>query len=153
MPKQRTRQREKRVRIGIAVSRFNEYITRRLLDGCLDELAKNGVAKTDVTVVWVPGSFELPVAALKLAKRKDVDAVICLGAVIKGETIHFELVAQGAAQGIMQVGLMTAKPVIFGVLAADTVNQAQARAQAKGDNKGRDAAQSALEMIKALKQI
>ena len=153
MPTRHVRHTGSKARIGIAVSRFNEFITKRLLDACLGELAKRGVKEKDILLVWVPGSLELPVVALRLARKKNVDAVICLGAVIRGETIHFELVARGAADGIMQVAVTTGKPVIFGVLATDTVNQAYARSQEKGDNKGRDAAQAALEMIGALKQI
>jgi len=139
-------------KISIVASRFNEFITKRLLDGCLKELARCGVQKSDITIVWVPGSYEIPVTACQLAKKKSVHAVICLGAVIRGETIHFDLVAQGAARGIMDVSLMTGKPVIFGVLAVDTVDQAYKRSEEKGDNKGRDAVLAAIEMIDVLKQ-
>ena len=138
---------------GIVVARFNEFITRRLLDACLDEFAKQGVSLDDSTVVWVPGAFEIPVTALKMARKKSVDAVICLGAVIRGETFHYELVAQGAAQGIMQASLQTGKPVIFEILAADTVDLVSARAEENGDNKGRDAVLAAVEMVDVLKQI
>lgn len=134
----------------VIVSRFNEFITRCLLDGCLDELYAQGVKKNQITVVWVPGAFEIPTVALKYAKKRNIDAVICLGAVIRGETYHFELVAQGAAQGISQVSLMTGKPVILGVITTDTIDQAYKRSQDKGDNKGRDAAHAAIEMIKIL---
>jgi len=140
-------------KIGIVASKFNEHITERLLSGCLDELARCGVRKSDITVAWVPGAYEIPVVACKLAKKKEVHAVICLGAVIRGETIHFDLVAQGAAQGIMQASLSTGKPVIFGVLASDTVDQADKRSEEKGDNKGKDAALAAIEMIDVLKQV
>ena len=140
-------------KIGIAVSKFNDFITQRLLEGCLKELKRLGVKDKDVTVVWVSGALELPIAAVRLAKRKDIDAVICLGAVIRGETIHFDLVAHGAARGIGEVSLMTEKPVIFGVLTTDTVQQAQKRSDAKGDHKGRDAAVAALEMIDVLKKM
>jgi 6,7-dimethyl-8-ribityllumazine synthase len=140
-------------RVGIVVSKFNDFITQRLLDGCLKELARCGVKNKDITVVWVPGAFEIPVAASKLAEKKNVDAVICLGAVIRGETKHFDLVAEGTAQGIMQVSLMTSKPVIFGVLAADTIDLACKRSEEKGDNKGKDAALTAIEMINVLKQL
>ncbi len=139
--------------IGIAVSQFNDFITRRLLQACRDELRKNGIADKAVIVVEVPGAFELPLAALKLANWKDIDAVIALGAVIRGETIHFELVANNAAAGIMQVALSTGKPVIFGVVATDTVEQAYARSKERGDNKGRDAARAALDMLDALAAI
>lgn len=143
----------KKKKIGIVVSQFNEFITKRLWDGCLDELSKNGVKKSETVIVTVPGSFEIPVAALKLARKKSIDAVICLGAVIKGETLHFELVAEGAAQGILRVSLMTGKPVIMGVLATDTVNQAYKRSEIKGENKGREAALTAIEMLKVLERI
>lgn len=139
--------------LAIVASKFNEYITRRLLNGCLKELERNGIPKKEVKIIWVPGAFEIPTAALKLAKKKAIDAVICLGAVIRGETYHFELVAQGAARGISQVSLMTGKPVILGVLSTDTVNQALARSEEDGDNKGCDAASAALQMVDMLKQI
>lgn len=138
---------------AVVVSRFNEFITQRLLDACVDALQARGVAKKNIRVVWVPGAFEIPVTALKCAKRKDVAAVICLGAVIRGETFHFELVAQGAADGIMRAGLMTGKPVIFGVITTDTVDQAYKRSQDKGENKGREAAEAALEMTAVLRGI
>jgi 6,7-dimethyl-8-ribityllumazine synthase len=139
-------------KIVIVAARFNDFITKRLLDGCLDELDRRNVKKGDVTVAWVPGAYEIPVTAAKFAKKRDVHAVICLGAVIRGETAHFDLVAQGAAQGIMQASLMTGKPIIFGVLASDTVDQAYKRSEEKGDNKGRDAALAAIEMINVLRQ-
>ena len=139
--------------IGIVASKFNDFITRRLLKGCLKELARRGIPTDKVTVVWVPGSFEIPVAALEIAKKKEVQAVICLGAVIRGETFHFVLVARAAADGIAQVSLLSGKPVIFGVLATDTVDQAYKRSEEKGNNKGRDAAAAALEMIEVLKKI
>ncbi len=139
--------------IGIVASKFNDFITRRLLKGCLKELAHRGIPADQVTVVWVPGSFEIPVVALKIAKKKEVHAVICLGAVIRGETFHFDLVARAAADGIAQASLLSGKPVIFGVLATDTVDQAYKRSEEKGNNKGRDAAAAALEMIEVLKKI
>ncbi|MCK5579695.1 MAG: 6,7-dimethyl-8-ribityllumazine synthase [Candidatus Omnitrophica bacterium] len=147
------KKRVKKSKYAIVVARFNEVITQRLLDACLDELAKNGVANNDIMVTWVPGAFEIPVVALKLARKKSVDAVICLGAVIRGETYHYELVAQGAAQGILQASLTTGKPVIFEVLAAETMGNVSARAQKKGTNKGRDAALAAIEMVDVLKKI
>lgn len=134
-------------KIGVVVSRFNEVITRRLWEGCRDELKKTGIPEKDIQVVWVPGAFELPLAALKLAKQKSVSGVICLGAVIRGETFHFELVAENAARGIMDVSLKTEKPVIFGVITADTLNQAYDRSKEKGDNKGREAVQALWEML------
>ena len=140
-------------RIGIVVSRFNEFITKRLLEGCIYELSASGIPKKNVSILWVPGAFEIPVTALKLARKKSIHAVICLGAIIRGETIHFELVSQSSAQGITQVALMTGKPVIFGVVATDTVNQAYKRSQDKGDHKGREAAKVAIEMLDTLKSI
>ncbi len=141
------------LRVAIVVSKFNEFITRRLLEGCLDELAKQKVKKKNTMVCWVPGAFEIPVAALKLARKKTIDAVICLGAVVRGETYHFELVAQGAATGISRVALMTNKPVIMGVLSTETLQQAYARAEEDGDNKGREAALAAIEMFNLLNRI
>ncbi len=138
---------------AIVASRFNEFITKRLLDGCLDEFKKLGVKKDQIKVFWVPGAFDIPVVALKLAQKKSINAVVCLGAVIRGETYHFELVAKGAAQGITQAALVTGKPVILGVLTTDTVNQAYARAEEKGDNKGRDAARAAVEMVSVLEKV
>ena len=143
----------KNIKIAIVASKFNDFITKRLSEGCLKELEDSGVLKKNITVVWVPGSFEIPVTALTLAKKKSVDAVICLGAVIRGETFHFELVAQAAAHGILQASLSTGKPVIFGVLTTDTISQAYKRSEKKGDNKGRDAAITAIEMINLLSQI
>lgn len=142
-----------RKKYGIVVARFNEMVTKRLLEGCLKELGRCGVASKDITVVWVPGSFELGVTALTLAKKKSIDAVIGLGAVIRGETIHFDLVAQAAAKSLTQVAISTGKPVIFGVLTTDTIDQALKRSNEKGDHKGRDAAQAAVEMVNALNQI
>jgi 6,7-dimethyl-8-ribityllumazine synthase len=139
--------------IAIVASRFNDFITKRLLDASLAELRKQGLKDKQVTVVWVPGSFEIPVTALKLAKKKNIDAVICLGAVIRGETYHFEVVANECARGIMQASLATAKPIIMGVLTTDTVGQAEARAGGKSGNKGRDAAIDALEMTALLKKL
>ncbi len=142
-----------RSRIAIVASRFNEDIAQRLLNGCLEELSHLGLKKKEIAVFWVPGSFEIPLIALKLAGKKNVDAVICLGAVIRGETAHFDYVAQGAAQGIAQASLLTGKPVILGVLTTDTVDQAYKRSQKRGVNKGREAAITAVEMIDLLKQI
>lgn len=146
-------QNRKNIKIAIVVSKFNDFITKNLLAGCLAELKKQGVAEKNIQVVWVPGACEIPVAALKFAKKKTVDAVICLGAVIRGDTYHFELVCNSAAYGIQQVAIVSGKPVIFGVLSTDTVSQAQKRAELKGDNKGIDAAKAALDMIKVLETI
>jgi 6,7-dimethyl-8-ribityllumazine synthase len=141
------------VRIAIVASSFNDFITKGLLNACLTELRHQGLKEKQITTVWVPGSFEIPLAALKLAKRKDIDAVICLGAVIRGETYHFEVVANECARGIMDASLAAGKPVIMGVLTTNTVAQARARSGGKGLNKGRVAATDALEMIALLKKI
>ena len=119
----------------------------------MEELSRCGIRKPYVTVTWVPGAFEIPVVASKLARKKNVDAVICLGSVVRGETMHYDLVAQGAAQGIMQAALMTGKPIIFCVLATDTLEDAYKRADVKGGNKGGEAAQAALKMIDVMKQL
>jgi 6,7-dimethyl-8-ribityllumazine synthase len=142
-----------KVHIAIVASRFNDFISKSLLHSCLTELKKQGLTEKQITTVWVPGAFEIPLAALKLAKKKNVDAVICLGAVIRGDTYHFEVVANEAARGMMDVSLQTVKPVIMGLLTTDTIGQAQKRAQEKGDNKGRDAALTALDMVYLLKRI
>lgn len=139
-------------KIAVVVSRFNDFITKRLLDGCVDELKKIGVADANITVVWVPGAFEIPVIAAKLAAQS-YQAVICLGCVIKGQTDHYELVMKGATDGIMAASLKSGKPVIFEVLACETVELANQRSKVKGDNKGRDAAQVAIEMIDVLSQV
>jgi 6,7-dimethyl-8-ribityllumazine synthase len=139
---------------AIVVSRFNEFITHRLLQACLKELKADGVKESNIMICWVPGALELPVAALKLAQKKNISAVIALGAVIRGETYHFEVVANESARGLMDVSLKTGKPVIFGVLSTDTIEQANQRSRLdRGENKGRDAAQTALEMVSVLAKI
>lgn len=140
-------------KIAVVVSKFNGFITRNLLSACLEELDRLAILKKNITVVWVPGSFDMPVVALKIAQKKNIHAVICLGAVIRGETYHFEIVSQGAAYGIVQASLLTGKPVIFGVLTTDTVDQAYKRSDKKGENKGRDAARSAVEMVELVSRI
>lgn len=141
------------LKIAVVAAKFNDFISKRLLEGCLDQLSKLGVLKKDIKIVWVPGSFEIPVVAQKLAKKKTIDAVICLGAVIRGETYHFECVSNAATYGILRASLDNCKPVIFGVLTTDTVNQAYARCEEDGDNKGRDAAIAAVEMSSVLSQL
>ena len=140
-------------RIGIVVSRFNDFVTHKLLNACRKELLRLGVKEKDITICRVSGSLELPVTALALARKKNIDAVICLGAVIRGDTFHFELVCYGASYGIAQASLMSGKPVIFGVLSTDTVRQAEQRSRDKGENKGRDAARAAVEMIDVLEKL
>jgi 6,7-dimethyl-8-ribityllumazine synthase len=133
-------------KFALLVSRFNEFISKRLLDGATDALTRHGVEDGDVTVVWVPGSFEIPVTARKLAESGKYDAVVCLGAVIRGETPHFEYVANEVAKGVAQVSLQSGVPAIFGVITADTLEQAIERAGTKAGNKGAMAATSAIEM-------
>lgn len=140
-------------RYGVVVSRFNDFITKRLLDGCLKELRRCGVKDKEITVIWVPGAFEIPLAARRLNEKKSIDAVICLGAVIRGETLHFDLIARAASQGITQVALLTKKPAVFGVLTTETLDQAYKRSEEKGDNKGRDAARTAIEMVNLLRKF
>ena len=133
-------------KFGVVISRFNEFISAKLLEGCIDSLSRHGVQENTIDVVWVPGSFEIPVIALKMAKSKKYDAVICLGTVIRGATPHFEFVASEAAKGVAKVSLDTGTPCIFGVITADNLEQAIERAGTKDGNKGRDAALSAIEM-------
>jgi 6,7-dimethyl-8-ribityllumazine synthase len=130
----------------LAASRFNEFITNKLVEGAVDCLIRHGAVESDISIVWVPGAFELPLIADKLANSKKYDAVVCLGAVIKGETPHFDYVANEAAKGIAQVSMSAGKPVIFGVITADSLEQAIERAGTKAGNKGWDAAMSAIEM-------
>lgn len=134
------------LRIAVVVARWNGFVTGILLDGAVATLAKHGVAADDVSVIHVPGSFEVSSAALWAAQSGNVDAVICLGAVIRGETAHFEYVSAAAQQGILDVSLRTGVPVIFGVLTVDTVDQAMERAGGKEGHKGEEAALTAIEM-------
>lgn len=139
-------------RFGIVVSRFNEFITNKLLSGCLDALTRHGVDPDNIDTAWVPGAFEMPLAAQKMA-AKNYDAVICLGAVIRGATPHFDYVSSEVAKGVAQVGLNSGVPVIFGVITADTIEQAIERAGTKAGNKGVDAAVAAIEMANLLNEI
>ncbi len=131
---------------AIVVARFNHFITDRLLEGCLDTLKRHEVKDEEISIVRVPGAFEIPLAAKKLAKKEDVDAVICLGAVIRGDTPHFDYVCAEVSKGVAHVGLESEKPVIFGVVTTDNVDQAVQRAGVKSGNKGAEAAISAIEM-------
>jgi 6,7-dimethyl-8-ribityllumazine synthase len=140
-------------RIGIVVARFNEFISGKLLDGARDGLVRHEVAEDDIEVAWVPGSFEIPLVAQRMARSGRYDAVICLGAVIRGATPHFDYVAAEVSKGIANVALATGVPVIFAVLTTDTIEQAIERAGTKAGNKGFDAALSALEMANVLAQI
>jgi 6,7-dimethyl-8-ribityllumazine synthase len=141
------------LRVGIIVARFNEIVTRPLLDGALDTLRRHGVAGDQVTVVWTPGSFELPLVAKRMADSGAYDAVVCLGAVIRGSTPHFDYVCANTASGIARAGYESGIPVIFGVLTTNTVEEALDRAGVKAGNKGRDAALAAIEMADVLRQL
>ena len=141
------------LRVGVVVARFNELITSRLLDGASSELARRGVADGDVTVVRVPGSFEIPVTARALAESGRYDAVICLGAVIRGETDHYEHIAGQAAKGIADVSLSIGVPVVFGVLTTDTAEQAMDRAGGSKGNAGQNAALVAIEMANLMRAL
>jgi 6,7-dimethyl-8-ribityllumazine synthase len=143
----------KGLKFGIVVSRFNEFFSSKLLDGAKDALNRHGVLETDIEVAWTPGSFEIPLIAQKMAKSKKYDAVICLGAVIRGGTPHFDYIASEVAKGIAKVGLETGVPVIFGVITTDTLEQAIERSGTKDGNKGSDAAVSAIEMANLIKGI
>lgn len=140
-------------KFAIVVSRFNEFIVSRLLSGALDGLKRRGCNEDDIEIAWVPGAFEIPVIAQKMAMSGRYNAVICLGAVIKGETPHFDYVASEVSKGIAQTSLKTGCPVIFGVLTTDNVEQAVQRAGTKSGNKGFDAASSAIEMANLMKQL
>lgn len=141
------------MRVALACSRFNELITERLLAGALDRLGRLGVDPASVTVAWAPGAFELPLVAKHLAASGEVDAVVCLGAVIRGATGHYEQVAGQCAAGIQRAQLDTGVPVIFGVLTTDTIDQAIERAGTKAGNKGAEAAEAAVEMVDLLRQL
>ncbi|MDA2933913.1 6,7-dimethyl-8-ribityllumazine synthase [Acidobacteria bacterium AH-259-D05] len=141
------------LKIGIVVSRFNEMITERLLNGALDTLGRNGIRQEDITVVRVPGGFEIPLAAQRLAQTGKFDAIVCLGAVIRGETPHFEYISSQVTRGIGEIGLKYDLPVSFGVITADTVEQAVNRAGTEHGNKGTEAAISAVEMANLLKDL
>ena len=141
------------LKIGIVIARFNEFITMELLEGALETLTNSGVKESDITVTWVPGAFELPVVAKNLADNTDVNSVICLGAVIKGETDHYDMVAGNAASGLLTTSLSTSKPIIFGVLTTDTLEQAINRSGGKSGNAGRHAAEAAIETSTVINQI
>ena len=141
------------LRVGVVVARFNEFVTRQLLHGALETLERYGVRDSDVSVAWVPGSFELPVVAKTLAQTGRYDAIICLGAVIRGETDHYEMVAGQSAGGIASVGLETGVPAIFGVLTANNMDQAINRAGGKSGNIGSNAANAAVETARLIQSI
>lgn len=140
-------------RFAVVVGRFNEFISNKLLGGCIDGLKRHGCGAGDIEIIWVPGAFEIPLAAQKLAKTGRYDAVICLGAVIRGSTPHFDYVCSEVSKGIAKVMLDTGMPVIFGVLTTENIEQAIERAGTKAGNKGFDAAVTAIEMANLLKCI
>lgn len=141
------------LKFGIVVSRFNEFITSRLLEGALDALIRHGAAETDIEIVKVPGSFEIPLIAKKLAQSNKFNAIICLGTLIRGATPHFDYIAAEVSKGIAMVSLETGVPVSFGVITADTIEQAIERAGSKAGNKGWDAAMVAIEMARVSEQL
>ncbi|KYC92497.1 6,7-dimethyl-8-ribityllumazine synthase [Heyndrickxia sporothermodurans] len=141
------------LKIGIVVGRFNEFITNKLLSGSIDALKRHVVSEDDVDVAWVPGAFEIPLVAQKLAKTNKYDAVITLGTVIRGSTPHFDYVCNEAAKGVAAISLNTGIPVIFGILTTDSIEQAIERAGTKAGNKGWDAAVSAIEMANLVKIV
>jgi 6,7-dimethyl-8-ribityllumazine synthase len=143
----------KGLKIGVVISRFNEFFSGKLLDGAKDALTRHGVAEADIDVAWTPGSFEIPLIAQKLAESKKYNAVICLGAIIKGGTPHNEYIASEATKGVASAGLKTGVPVIFGILTTDNLEQAIERSGTKAGNKGFDAAVAAIEMANLVKAL
>lgn len=141
------------LKFGIVASRFNEFITGKLLEGALDALRRHGAEDDDIEIAWVPGSFEIPLAAQKMAESRKYDAVICLGALIRGSTPHFDYIASEAAKGIAHVGMATGVPTIFGVITTENIEQAIERAGTKAGNKGFGAAETAIEMANLLRSI
>ena len=137
----------------VVISRFNDFISKELLGGCQDTLLRHGVKDSEIEIVWVPGAFEIPTVANLLAKKKKYDAVICLGAVIRGSTPHFDYIASEVAKGVAHASFENDVPVIFGVITADTIEQAIERAGTKEGNKGKDAALNAIEMVNLLDKI
>ena len=143
----------KGLRFGLVISRFNDFITKKLLEGAHDALIRHGVNEADIEVAWVPGSFEVPLIAKKLAQSKRYDAVVCLSAVIRGGTPHFDYIAAEVTKGVAKVSLETGLPVIYGVITADTLEQAIERAGTKMGNKGFEAAEHAIEMANLVKSM
>ena len=143
----------KGLKFGLVVSRFNEFFSKKLLEGAQDALLRHGVNEEDVEIAWVPGSFEIPLVAKKLAQTKSYDAVICLGAVVRGGTPHFEYIAAEVSKGIARVGLETGIPVIYGIITTDTLEQAIERSGTKEGNAGFKAAMNALEMANLVRSI
>jgi 6,7-dimethyl-8-ribityllumazine synthase len=143
----------KGMKFALVAGRFNDFISSKLLEGAIDTLKRHGADPEQMTIAWVPGSFEIPLTAKRLAASHRFDAVICLGAVIRGATAHFDYVAAEVSKGVAQVSLETGVPVIFGVLTTDTIEQAIERAGTKAGNKGADSAMAAMEMVNLLKQM
>lgn len=143
----------KDLKIGIVASRFNEFITNKLLEGAIDALVRHGVSDSDISVAWVPGAFEIPVIAKRMAESGSYDAVICLGTVIRGSTPHFDYIAAEVSKGIAQVGMSTGVPTVFGVITTDNIEQAIERAGTKAGNKGFGAAETAIEMANLLRSM
>ena len=141
------------MKVGIVASRFNEIIVNKLLGGAVDGLVRHGVEEENITAAWVPGAFEIPLTAAKMAKSGKYDAVICLGAVIRGATSHYDYVCNEVSKGVASVGLSTGVPVLFGVITTENIEQAIARAGSKAGNKGYDCALSAIEMVNLLEQM
>ena len=141
------------IKVAIVAARFNEFITSKLIGGAMDGLSRHGVQETNTHLAWVPGAFELPLAAAKLANSGKYDAVICLGAVIRGSTSHYDYVCAEVSKGIATVSLQAQIPVLFGVLTTDTIEQAIERAGTKAGNKGYDCALSAVEMVNLIREI
>lgn len=141
------------LKFGIVIGRFNEFIGGKLLTGAIDALKRHGADENDISIAWVPGAFEIPLVAKKMAKSTNYDAIICLGAVIRGSTPHFDYVSSEVSKGVANVSLETEVPVIFGVLTTDTIEQAIERAGTKAGNKGYDAAVTAIEMANMLKEL
>ena len=143
----------KEIKVAIVAARFNEFITSKLIGGAMDGLKRHGVQEEDVNLVWVPGAFEIPLVASKLAKSGKYDAVICLGAVIRGSTSHYDYVCAEVSKGIATVSLDSQIPVLFGVLTTDTIEQAIERAGTKAGNKGADCAEGAIEMVNLIREL
>lgn len=141
------------MRVGIVASRFNEIIVNKLLGGAVDGLVRHGVEEDRITAAWVPGAFEIPVAAQRMAQSGKYDAVICVGAVIRGDTSHYDYVCNEVSKGIAQVSMSTGVPVLFGILTTENIEQAIARAGSKAGNKGYDCALSAVEMVNLMRQM
>lgn len=141
------------MRVGIVASRFNSFIVQKLLDGAVDGLVRHGVEEANIDAAWVPGAFEIPVVAQQMAESDKYDAVICVGAVIRGATTHYDLVVNETTKGIAQVSLKSGKPVMFGVIATENIEQAIERAGSKAGNKGYDCALGAIEMVNLMKNV